>query len=94
MAAKTASKKAVAPKGAAPAIGVEAPVVPVAGSDDAGTAPPSYPPSRGESVTYRVISPLRHNGERYRVGALIELGAAEADRLLALRVVTDESTEG
>ena len=45
-------------------------------------------------LSYRVISPLRHDGKRYKVGDLVNLAGPQAARLIGLRVVTTEPAEG
>ncbi len=41
-------------------------------------------------MSYRVTSPLRHNGQHYKIGDLVELAADEFARLSAAGVVTDQ----
>ncbi len=43
-----------------------------------------------EQLSYRVISPLRHNGQRYQINDLVELHLDEFARLRRLGVVTDQ----
>lgn len=47
-------------------------------------------PELVELLSYRVTSPLRHNGSHYKIGDLVELTADEFARLHAVGVVTDQ----
>ena len=60
------------------------------------TQPKDAPPVGNEAdgaeslPSYRVTSPLRHNGQHYKIGDLVELTADEFARLSAAGVVTDQ----
>lgn len=51
-------------------------------------------PQQVELLSYRVTSPLRHNGERYKIDDLVELTVEQFERLRDSGVVTDEAAEG
>lgn len=54
------------------------------------------PPEADVELSYRVISPLRHDGQRYKVGDTVNLSGPQAAHLIGLRVVAphDELAEG
>lgn len=65
------------------------------------TAAAPLPPDAAEVVgaayelpSYRVTSPLRHNGTRYKIGDLVELSTSEFWHLRRLGVVIDEASVG
>lgn len=51
-------------------------------------------PEQVDLLSYRVTSPLRHNGQRYKIGDLVELTVEQFERLRVSGVVTDEAAAG
>lgn len=47
-----------------------------------------------ELPSYRVTSTLRYNGQRYKIGDLVELTVEQFERLRVIGVVTDEAAAG
>lgn len=64
------------------------------------TQPKDAPPVGNDAdgaeslLSYRVTSPLRHDGQRYKIGDLVELTVEQFERLRVSGVVTDEAAEG
>lgn len=65
------------------------------------TAAAPLPPDAAEVVgaayelpSYRVTSTLRYNGQRYKIGDLVELTVEQFERLRVIGVVTDEAAAG
>lgn len=56
---------------------------PPVGNDADGAEPP-------DALSYRVISPLNHNGNLYQVNDLVELSIEQFGALSAAGVVTDQ----
>lgn len=100
--APKAAPNAPADKAAAPAesreqaAAVAPPPLAAAGVVPATIVDAPEPPETGTVLSCRVISPLRHDGQRYKVGDLVNLSGPQAARLIGLRVVAahDEPAAG